>query len=536
MADEKNEIVDVDVDVDNVVFPDPTSLVTPQEENSFYFVINDLTQFSSGFILASLIDIVKAFVTSVYLAKLGDDHNAAGALISSTQLLLMSISCCSYATGNAVGKVVQVDQVTPDGALSEVVLTSTVFANLLSIPLVVLYSNMGPLLNLMGQDERLSAITNRYYLGYTPGIPAVMMISFLQQYIVGHGAPKDGLIVFAAMFLNTGFVSIFGYLLTFGVGDSPSLGVLGLGLAHSIVSWINLGLLLLFVVFSERYNRSIDIRRSSRAWDNLRKNLMEQIAVGGAITLRVATEVMSLFIATLMVSEMDNQDEELEAEQIANQYMFLLVVPLFGLTQAIIIKAVPSITHQDKEKLNTIAKAGCTIACILTLILDIVIFSASKELISLYINIKQERSTYITARNLLYINATAQIPDALKNIIFGLLNAMDDPYTPLLAGVGVNVLFSLALGYVLGFPAKLNAEGVFIARLLMTILAAVILCNAFVKFDFQKPKKSFGEAFCRFWSKKENSSLQTGLLLDADPDPDQEGDSVLSEKSSIELA
>lgn len=480
--------------------------------------IKNLTMFSSGFIFASIVDVTKGFVINIYLARLGADNIAAGALISTSQIMLMSVCCCSFATGIEVGKVIKANNSDEDVIInnfSEIALTSIVFSVSLSIPLVVICANMKPIFIAFGQDRTLSDISGTYYHGYTWGIPAIVMLAFLQQFVIGHGEVQDAKLYFYSISLNTLCVSCLGYLLTFGAGDLPAYNILGLGATSSIVAWGNLIVLAAIVIRSERYNKNINIR-SPRPWEQLSTNLLRYGTVGGAITVRVASEVISLFILTLMISKMG--DDSLEAEQIAIQYMLLMIVPLFALSQATTIMASPDIALRDHQNITTVTKAGYVIGGLLSAIIGIVYCSASKQLISFFIDVNQNHNIYIKARNLLYINSATQIPDAFRNIVCGVLNAMEDPYTPLVAGVGVNVGFFLALGYVLGFPAKLGVEGVFIARLLTTLMAMVILQRAFVNFDFNRPKSSRGSQItalfsCRFMCPKSDpNNLEQPLV------------------------
>ncbi len=481
-----------------------------QNELGLQETIKNLVMFSSSFILVSIVDVAKGFVLNIYLARLGPDSIAAGALISTSQMILMSVCCCSFTTGievsKAVGKAIEVNvdtEVAIRSDFSEIALTSIIFSGILSIPLVVIGANMKPIFIAFGQDSTLSNITGAYYHGYTWGFPAIIMLAFLHQFIIGHGEIQDAKLYLYSMTINTLFVSCLGYLLTFGAGDFPGYNILGLGATSSIVAWAHLIVLAALVVLSERYKKSINIR-SPRAWKQLRTNLLHYGIEGGAITVRVASELVSLFISTLMISKMG--DDSLEAEQIANQYVLLMILPVFALSQATTIMASPYIALHDHQNTTTITKAGSIIGCSLSAVIGIFYCSVPKQLISFVIDVNQNHNIYIPARNLLYINSATQIPDALKNIVCGVLNAMEDPYTPLIAGVGVNVGLSLFLGYVLGFPAKLGAEGVFLARLLTTLIAVVILQRAFVRSDFQHPKATMG--FCFWFGKNKNSVIK----------------------------
>ena len=74
--------------------------------------LTELMKFSVPYMASAVIDVSRTFIGNMFLAKLGSDSNAAGALISTSQLVLISVSCCSFATGIEVGKVVKLKNFT----------------------------------------------------------------------------------------------------------------------------------------------------------------------------------------------------------------------------------------------------------------------------------------------------------------------------------------------------------------------------------------------------------------------------------------
>lgn len=474
--------------------PNPVPDIDPTLKKS----IKELMKFSVPYMASAVVDVSRTFISNAFLAKLGGDSNAAGAIIYTSQLVLISVSCFSYAIGSEVGKIVKIVsfkripnesetelqsridnyQIQKGQALSELATSSLLFANTLSIPLIVFCVCTRPIFTTFGQDKNVVELAGQYYDGYVWGVPASTMLAFLRQFVLGHGKPQDAYVILSSMLLNTITASGLGYLMTFGLGKIPAGNITGLGYASSIAFWINLVALTTYVASSNRYSPRVNIL-VRKAWENLQKWSKIIATVGGGVTVRVSSEFISLFFLTLMVSEFG--DDALAAEQIANQYAFLMIVPLFGLTQATTIKASHYFPSANKKLIKQTTHSGIIVGTCISMLMCSVIFAAPTPLISLFTNTEENSETYQIARKLLYIVAAIQLPDGPKNIVCGVLNAMKDPYTPLMSGVGINVIIALALGYVLAFPGKLETEGLFYARLITTIAALCMLLDALPK-------------------------------------------------------
>lgn len=444
--------------------------------------VRDLLAFSGPFIFSRVIDISRTFITNAFLARLSDDSNAAGAIIASSQLIVVSVNCCSYATGILMGKVVRATTTetnspyTLEERFSGIACGSFVFLCCSSIPLCVLFVYIKPLLLALKQKPDLVNITDDFYQGYIWGIPAVLGLSFMQQFVLGRGTQEDSRRVLRTVILNTLLTTLLSYFLAFGVGGFNGKGAEGLGHANSIASWFTLMILGLVISNTERYKHGLNpfsrsaIKQAPEVFQNI-------LIIGGAISVRAGSELISLFITTLLLAPLGN--DILSAEQVANQYLFIMVMPLFGLAQGTAIRIAPHVKTNNFPRIREITQASNTIGISISVIMATLIFAMPKELVSLFISTKNDRSLYITARNLLYINAAVQLPDVQKNIFGNTLNVMEDQLTPIATCLIVNVLLALGVGYLLTFQADMGAEGMFYARLLTTIGAAGILYKAF---------------------------------------------------------
>ncbi len=463
-------------------------------QQSFLEIFKELTKFSVPYLSSAIVDVARTFIINAYLAKLGSDENAAGAEISTIQMVTVSMLCCSYATGIDVGATYKAapperlagetdeqfnarHQAQITKSLSEIMNAAAVASVGISIPLVALCLLARPFLNGLNQDADLVELAGRYYDAYAWGVPGFVGVSFLRQYVLGRKTYEDASVVLGSMAINTAVAGIMGYVLTFGIGGWEGMGIEGLGYANACAFWVSFAALAAYIARSDRYNPGLKLA-INKAWEQLEPRIHDIAVVGGAITVRAFSEFLSLFVLTIMASSFG--DDALEADQVAIQYLLLMIIPSFGLTQATSIMSAGAFAHNDNQGVLDVTVAGLSLSTIINTMLCTVMYSAPKPLISLFLNVEENHGVYVTAKNLLFINAATQLTDGPRNVLSGVLNTGKDQMNPLIAGVGMNVVLALVLGYVLAFQADTKTEGLFLGRLIMTTLSTIFLGSVFV--------------------------------------------------------
>jgi MATE family multidrug resistance protein len=101
----------------------------------------------------------------------------------------------------------------------------------LSLPLAGAWLSTGPVLRLLGQDPALAALAHGYVQVQVFGIPAYLVFVALRQYLQGRAIMFPSfVVVIAGNVVN----AVLDWLLIFGHGGFPALGVRGSGLATGI--------------------------------------------------------------------------------------------------------------------------------------------------------------------------------------------------------------------------------------------------------------------------------------------------------------
>ena len=119
--------------------------------------------------------------------------------------------------------------------------------------------------------------------------------------------------------------------------------------------------------------------------------------------------------------------ESLNIQHIATQYLLLLVVPIFGISQAISVLSSHLIGAKQSEMLSSFGYSAIKLGFIFTSIALVVFTLFPKALISIFVN-TQDTSNYElikTTTSLLLLVCTGQFFDALrKNHVY-----FDDKHT-----------------------------------------------------------------------------------------------------------
>ena len=113
-------------------------------------------------------------------------------------------------------------------------------ALLLSVPALILFSQIGRILPLLGQQPETVRLATGYVQAIAWGfVPALLTVS-LRGLLEGISNPRP--VMFIA-FLAVGFNALMNYLLMFGKAGFPALGLVGTGWASALSFWLSFALL-----------------------------------------------------------------------------------------------------------------------------------------------------------------------------------------------------------------------------------------------------------------------------------------------------
>lgn len=413
-----------------------------------------------------LLSTITGFLCFALLSRYNNNALAASALISSTQLVVLIAGMAillstNILVGYSFGKK-QFDKI------ANITHQSIILALCISITLVLVFRCVKPILLYFHQPEHIVLITSTYFDAFSCGVPAILVFTAIQQTLFSIKKQNIAVIcdIFSlvlTLFLAIGF--IYG---RFGFSES---GIVGLAYALTAQAWIITLLLLAYLAFHptcKKYNFFKEIKFGPACFFQL-------FNIGWPISLCITGEISSLFAITVMAGWLGV--EALNIQHIATQYLLLLVVPIFGISQAISVLSSHLIGARQSEMLSPFGYSAIKLGFIFASVALVVFTLFPETLISVFVN-TQDTGNYElikTTTSLLFIVCTGQFFDALRNICSGSLRSMGITIQPMLITITYIWVFSIPLAYYLGFKLKFGLIGVNIAYNIGMMLAGINL-------------------------------------------------------------
>lgn len=413
-----------------------------------------------------LLSTITGFLCFALLSRYNSNALAASALISSTQLVVLIAGMAillstNILVGYSFGKK-QFDKI------ANITHQSIILALCISITLVLVFRCVKPILLYFHQPEHIVLIASTYFDAFSYGVPAILVFAAIQQTLFSIKKQNIAVICDILSLILTLFLAISFIYGRFGFSE---FGIVGLAYALTAQAWVITLLLLAYLAFHptcKKYNFFKEIKFCSACFFQL-------FNIGWPISLCITGEISSLFAITVMAGWLGV--ESLNIQHIATQYLLLLVVPIFGISQATSVLSSHLIGAKQSEMLSSFGYSAIKLGFIFTSIALVVFTLFPKALISIFVN-TQDTSKYElikTTTSLLLIVCTGQFFDALRNICSGSLRSMGITIQPMLITIAYIWIFSIPLAYYLGFKLGFGLVGVNIAYNIGMILAGINL-------------------------------------------------------------
>jgi MATE family multidrug resistance protein len=414
-----------------------------------------------------LITMASGFLCMTMLAHLGNDVLAASALIFSTQMSVMVIgmsvlfSLCiliGHAYGNKdydrIGLLVQ---------------QGWTMAAVISIPVMLFLWHIGDILVYFGQLRKLADIVQTYFYAHTWRVLPVLLAVANQQ--LCYGIQKQRIDI-TANILGVGVLLLTANILIFGKLGFPALGVRGF--AYAVTAQSTFYLLFTTICFI----RISDFKRFHLFRYRLHQNLnsvIDMLKFSWPITLQISGEMLSFFVCAAMMGWLGVH--ALAAYQVVTQYLFLVLIPIFALSQATGVLVGQVYGAKQFEQIKSIGNASLKIAVGISVLTGLILMAFPVLLASAYIDVHDpaNASTLSLIKILFIIAATSQLFDAVRNILTGALRGTFDTRYPMYVGLIVIWLIGIPLAYLFGFKVGWGAEGIMLSSLVAMLLGSAIL-------------------------------------------------------------
>ena len=298
-------------------------------------------------------------------------------------------------------------------------------ALLLCPPIMLCLWQVEPILTAFGQDPALAALASDYVRAYTLGIPASLGTVVLWELFVTHERPKTPMVLaILALPLNAAL----NYVMIFGIGSWPGLGLTGAGLASAAVTWMFFAALLVATLRDRRFRRYAIFGRFWRPdWPRFR----EILSVGLPLGLGMAIETGFFSASTFMVGSFD--PVYLAAHAVALQVAGLVYMTDYGLGQAASIRVALAAGAQRPERVRLSGNLAALMAIAAMIPVCLALYFLGPAVMPLFSEAGAEADPHFVARGaeLLTVAAVFLVFDGLRTVLHGNLTGLKDTRVPM---------------------------------------------------------------------------------------------------------
>ena len=410
------------------------------------------------------------FFENIFLAQLGPETLAAGALVSWFFATLIVILFGTFSSVNIL--VAHKHGANDVAGISHVLRDGLVLAIILVVPTFILVWKMAPLFSLFGQSPKLVMLATSYLHALAWGLLPKFILIVLFELLLGLGRTR--VITVFTMLLVPVYI-FFSYVLIFGKLGFPALGIAGAGWGMTIGDWLATPLLCLYVILSKQYRCYL----ASMFTFVKPFYLSEILHLGVPMGAMYCVEVGFFFAMTLLMGLIGVHS--LAANQVTMQYMGPLMGTVFCIAQAMTVRMGHELGAKNPASAERAAYAGISIAAVYMCLVALVYLLYPEALISLDfdINATENAETVRFAKEFIFIAAFFQIFEAIRIALFGALRGLKDTRYTLMTSIISFWCVALPLGFVIAIRFRFGGAGFWWAMMIGVVCSIWLLYGRF---------------------------------------------------------
>ena len=326
--------------------------------------------------------------------------------------------------------------------------------------LTVIYFNIEHL----GQPAELMPLIKPYFLISMISIIFVMVANSFRQFVEGITDPSVSMwILISGNLLNI----VGNYVLIYGKGGFPELGLMGAGYSTLISRIFMLVMFVLVFVFRPSYKA---YRKGFMRMWVLPNRLMRVTKLGVPIALQQGLEAATFSLTAIMVGWLGST--ELAAHQVVISISTISFTTYLGVGSATAIRTSFYKGAKDWVQVRKTTVAGIHLGVIVSTITCLVLFIFRNDISYIFSDDPKVCSIVIL---LLPILMLYQYVDGAQIVLANALRGLADVKPIMWISFITNFLLAIPAGYLLGFPLGLGIEGIWLAYPIGFVFSVALL-------------------------------------------------------------
>jgi MATE family multidrug resistance protein len=339
-------------------------------------------------------------------------------------------------------------------------------AGFLGVLLAIIFSNLGLIFNLLPIKESITSISIDYLKAVSPGIAFITIFTCLRCYSEGMTLTKPIFVIaFSGMLLNIPLDLIFVY----GWFGAPKLGGVGCGIATSIVAFMMMVVLFIYIAVSKNYKKTEPFIRFTPPSKETTKEVFK---LGLPIGIGIFIELSMFSGAAIILSVLGEIVVASHSVAINIASLFFMLPLAIGLASA---TRVGNLIGEKNPIQARVASTSTIILCVSGALMNsLIILLFGSYIVSLYTT---EIPVIELAASLIVFAAIFQLPDAIQMGALGSLRGYKDTFIPMILLMISYWMFAMPIGYYLtnyGFGMPLGAKGMWYGMIIGLTIFSVL--------------------------------------------------------------
>ena len=337
------------------------------------------------------------------------------------------------------------DQKKIGGWLKNSLISNLTTTLVITIGLVLVYFNIPR----MGQPEQLLPLIKPYFLVSMVSIIFVMMANSFRQFEEGI---MDASVSMWVLTIGNA-LNIFGnYLLIYGKGGFPEMGLLGAGIS-TLVSRIVI-LVMFITIFALR--RSYHEFHTGFKQTGVHRKYWKRLnSIGWPIALQQGIEAATFSLTTIMVGWLGGL--ELAAHQIAISISTVSFTIYLGIGSATAIKTGIYKGSGNYQKVRHVTISGVLLAIMASIIMSTLLFFGTSTIVKFF---SEDPAVLSIVVLLIPILILYQFGDSIQIVLANALRGISDVRSTMLIALVSYFLVALPAGYTIAFVLDYGIRGV----------------------------------------------------------------------------